>query len=137
LKEDVKSSEEKPVDKPCGEKPKEQPHLKPKPKPIMFHCSYCGRDGHKGEFFFKKRREEKMAKEWANKDRYNPYHGVHESRMPLPRGKAIVRIVSTWGENSAMGGRDPTGGVKPVGPVWKPVRPVWSQQGDQFDFSCS
>jgi hypothetical protein len=67
LKEDVKSSEEKPVDKPCGEKPKEQPHLKPKPKPIMFHCSYCGRDGHKGEFFFKKRREEKMAKEWANR----------------------------------------------------------------------
>jgi hypothetical protein len=29
----------------------------------MFHCGYCGRDGHKGEFFFKKRREEKMPKE--------------------------------------------------------------------------
>jgi hypothetical protein len=57
--------------------------------------------------------------------------------MPLPRGKAIVRIVSAWGENSAMGGRDPTEGVKPVGPVWKPVRLVWRQQGDQFDFLCS
>jgi hypothetical protein len=58
-KEGVKSSEEKP----SGEKPNEQPHPKPKPKPIKFHYAYCGRDGHKGEFCFKKRLEEKMAKE--------------------------------------------------------------------------
>jgi hypothetical protein len=32
-------------------------------------------------------------KEWANKDRYNPSHGVPKSRMPLPRGKAVVRTV--------------------------------------------
>jgi hypothetical protein len=66
-KESEKTSEEKPVEKPNGEKPNEQPHPKPKPKPMEFHCGYCGRDGHKGEFCFKKRREERMAKEWANK----------------------------------------------------------------------
>jgi hypothetical protein len=49
-KEGVKPSEEKPVEKSSGEKPNEQPHPKPKPKPIKFHCGYCGRDGHKGEF---------------------------------------------------------------------------------------
>jgi hypothetical protein len=60
-----KSSEEKPVEKPSGEKPNEQPHPKPKPKPIRFHCGYCGRDGHKDESCFKRKREERMAKEWA------------------------------------------------------------------------
>jgi hypothetical protein len=59
-----------------------------------------------------------MAKEWANKDRYKPSHGVPESRMPLPRGKTAVCTVPTWGEKSALGGRDPAGGVKPVRPVW-------------------
>jgi hypothetical protein len=54
--------------------------------------------------------------------------------MALPRGKAIVRIVPTWGEKSAMGGREAAGGVKPVRLVWKPVRPVWRQQGDKFGF---
>jgi hypothetical protein len=62
-----KPSEEKPVEKSSGEKPNEQPHPKPKPNPIGFHCGYCERDGHKDEFFFKKRREERMAKELANK----------------------------------------------------------------------
>jgi hypothetical protein len=50
-----KPSEEKPVEKPSGEKPNEQPHPKPKPKPIMFRCGYCGRDGHKDEFCFKRK----------------------------------------------------------------------------------
>jgi outer membrane biosynthesis protein TonB len=50
-----KPSEEKPVEKQSGEKPNEQPHPKPKPKPIRFHCDYCGRDGHKGEFYFKRK----------------------------------------------------------------------------------
>jgi hypothetical protein len=58
-----KPSEEKPVEKPSGEKPSEQPHPKPKPKPIRFHCGYCGRDGHKDEFCFKRNQEESMAKE--------------------------------------------------------------------------
>jgi hypothetical protein len=39
-----------------------------------------------------------MAKEWANKDRYNPSHGVPRPRMPLPRGKAVVRSVPAWGD---------------------------------------
>jgi hypothetical protein len=42
-----------------------------------------------------------MAKEWANKDRYNPSHGVPKPRMPLPRGKAIVRSIPTWGDASS------------------------------------
>jgi hypothetical protein len=100
-KEVEKPSEEKPVKKPSGEKPNEQPQPKPKPRLIRFHCDYCGRDGHKGEFCFKRKREERMAREWANKDRYNPSHGVPEPRMPLPRGRAVVRSVPAWGDASS------------------------------------
>jgi hypothetical protein len=97
-KESEKASEEKPVEKPSGEKPSEQPHLKPKPKLVRFHCGYCGRDGHKDEFCFKRKREERMAKEWANKDKYHPSNGVLEPRVQMPRDKASVRTVSAWGE---------------------------------------
>jgi hypothetical protein len=62
-----KASEEKPVEKSSGEKPSEQPQSKPKPKLMRFHCGYCGRDGHKDEFCFKRKREERMGKEWANR----------------------------------------------------------------------
>jgi hypothetical protein len=68
---------------------------------VRFHCGYCGKEGHKDEFCFKRKREEKMAKEWANKDRYNPSHGVPKSRMPLPRGIAVVRSVPAWGDASS------------------------------------
>jgi hypothetical protein len=85
-KECEKASEEKLGEKPSGEKPIEQPQIKRKPEPMRFYCGYCGRDGHKDEFCFKRKRDERMAKEWANKDRYNPSHGVPEPRMPLPRG---------------------------------------------------
>jgi hypothetical protein len=34
-----------------------------------------------------------MAKKWANKDRYNPSHGVPKPCMPLPSGKVVVRSV--------------------------------------------
>jgi hypothetical protein len=61
-KESVKASEEKLVEKLSGDKPNDQPHQKPKPKPIKFHCGYCGRNGQKGEFCFKRKREERMAK---------------------------------------------------------------------------
>jgi hypothetical protein len=97
-KESEKASEEKPVEKPSGEKPNELP--KPKPKLVRFHCGYCGKEGHKDEFCFKRKREERMAKEWANKDRYNPYHGVPKPRIPLPRGKTVVRSVPAWGDAS-------------------------------------
>jgi hypothetical protein len=98
-KESEKASEEKSVEKPSGEKPNEQP--KPKPKLVRFHCGCCGKEGHKDEFCFKRKREERMAKEWANKYRYNLSHGVPKPRMPLPRGKAVVRSVLAWGDASS------------------------------------
>jgi hypothetical protein len=127
-----KPSEEKPVEKLSGEKPNDQPHPKSKPKPIKFNCGYCGRDGHKDEFCFKKKREERMAKEWANKDKYHPSSGVLEPRVQMTRAKASVRTVPAWGERKATGGV--AGGVKLVRPVLKPVRPVWSQQGASLVF---
>jgi hypothetical protein len=101
-KESEKASEEKPVEKPSGEKPNEQP--KSKPKLLRFHCGYCGRDSHKDEFCFKRKREEGMAKEWANKDKYQPSNGVLEPCVQMPRAKASVRTVPAWGERMAVGG---------------------------------
>jgi hypothetical protein len=86
------------------EKSNEQPQPKPKPRPIRFHCDFCGRDGLKEEFCFKRKREERMAKQWANKDRYHPSHGVPKPRMPLPRAKAIVHMVPACGDRKALGG---------------------------------
>jgi hypothetical protein len=100
-KESEKASEEKSVEELSGQKPSEQPESKPKPKLVRFHCVYCGKEGHKDEFCFKRIREERMAKEWANKDRYNPSLGVRKPRMPLPRGKAVVRSVPAWGDASS------------------------------------
>jgi hypothetical protein len=102
-KESEKASEGKPVEKSSGDKPSEQiqPEPKPKPKLVRFHCGYCGNDGHKDEFCFKRKREERMAKEWANKDRNNPSHGVPKPHMPVPRGKAVVRSVPAWREASS------------------------------------
>jgi hypothetical protein len=88
--------EEKPDEKPSGEKPSEQPQPKPKPKLVRFLCDYCGRDGHKGEFCFKRKCEEKMAKEWANNDKYHPSNGVLEPRVRMLRAKEIVRLVPAW-----------------------------------------
>jgi hypothetical protein len=93
VKVSEKASEEKLVEELSGEKPSEQPQSKPKPKLVRFRCGHCGKEGHKDECCFKRKREERMAKEWANKDRYNPSHGVPKPRMPLPRGKAVVRSV--------------------------------------------
>jgi hypothetical protein len=110
-----KASEEKPVEELSGEKPSEQPQSMPKPKLVRFHCGYCGIDGHKDEFFFKRKREERMAKEWVNKDRYNPSHGVPKPQMPLPRGKAVVRSVPAWGDASSRSrGAVPEGAVRPA-----------------------
>jgi hypothetical protein len=52
---------EKPSEKP-SEKPCEEPHPKPKPRSIRFHCEFCGKDCHKKEFCYKRRREARMAK---------------------------------------------------------------------------
>jgi hypothetical protein len=80
-KESEKASEEKPVEKSSGEKSSEQPQPMPKPKLVRFHCGYYGRDGHKDEFCFKRKREERMAKEWANKDKYHLSDDVLEPRV--------------------------------------------------------
>jgi hypothetical protein len=53
-KEGEKASDGKPVEDLSGEKPSEQPHPKPKPKLVRFHCGCCGRDGHKEEVFLQK-----------------------------------------------------------------------------------
>jgi hypothetical protein len=86
-KESEKPGEEKPIKKPSGEKPSEQPQPKPKPKLVRFHCDYHGRDGRKGEFCFKRKHEERMAKEWANNDQYHPSNADLSlvCRCPGPR----------------------------------------------------
>jgi hypothetical protein len=124
-KESEKASEEKLVEKSSGEKPGEQPQSKAKPKLLRFHCGYCERDGHKDEFCFKRKREERMVKEWANKDKYHLSSGVLEPCVQMPRAKASVRTVPAWGERKAAGGV--AGGVKPV-------RPVWGLQSGRFGF---
>jgi hypothetical protein len=115
-KESEKASEGKPVEELSGGKPSEQPQPKPKTKFVRFHCGYCGRDGHKDKLCFKRKREERMAKEWANKDKYNPSDGVLEPRVQIPRAKASVRTVQAWGERKVIGG---------VAAQATPVRPVW------------
>jgi hypothetical protein len=76
-----------------------------------------------------------MAKEWANKDKYQPSSGVLEPHVQMPRAKAIVRTVPAWGERKVAGSA--AGGVKPVRQVLKLVRPVWGLQGGQVWFLCS
>jgi hypothetical protein len=115
-----------------SEKPCEKSHPKPKPRSIHFHCEFCGKDGHKRAFCFKRKREERMAKEWANKDKYHPFSGVLEPRVQMPRAKASVRTVPSWGERKAAGGVD--GEVKPARLVLKSVRPVWGLHSGKFGF---
>jgi hypothetical protein len=103
---------EKPSEKPC-----EEPHPKPKPRSICFHCEFCGKDGHKKDFCYKRRREARMAKEWANKDRYHPSHGVPEPRMSLPKGKSFVYTVPAWRDRRASGGDKAAGRGPPARPV--------------------
>jgi hypothetical protein len=69
----------------------------------------------KDDFFFKRKREERMAKDWANKDKYHPSDGVLEPRVQMPRAKVSVRTVPAWGERKAVGGA--TGRATPVRPV--------------------
>jgi hypothetical protein len=131
-KESEKASEEKSVEKLSGEKPSEQPQPKPKPKLVRFHCGYCGRDGHKDEFCFKRKREEKMAKEWANKDKYHPSDGVLEPIVQMPRAKASVRTVRAWGERKAVGGA--AAQTTPVRPVWGTGQAGAGLDRQQFEF---
>jgi hypothetical protein len=65
-----------------------------------------------------------MAKEWANKDRYHPSHGVPEPRMSLPKGKGFVYTVPAWRDRRSSGGDK----VASRGPPARPVR-VTGQTG--------
>jgi hypothetical protein len=56
-----------------------------------------------------------MAKEWANKEKYHPSNDVLEPRVQMPRAKASVRTVLTWGERKVVGGV--AGRATPVRPV--------------------
>jgi hypothetical protein len=114
---------EKPSEK-VSEKPCEEPHPKPKARPIRFHCEYCGKDGHKREFCYKRKREAIMAKEWANKDEYHLSHGVTEPRTLLPKGKGFVYTVPAWRDWRVPG----KGKFAGRGPPARPVR-VTGQTG--------
>jgi hypothetical protein len=80
-----------------GEKPSEEkPQSQENPKPKLFYCEHCGRDGHLVEFCFRREREERLARELANKDRYHPSRGVPEPRSVL-RGEGMVRTIHPRG----------------------------------------
>jgi ribosomal protein L44E len=74
-----------------GVKPREKPESKP--KPIPFSCEYCGKERHQAVFCYKKKREDRLAREQANQDRYHQSHGIPEPRVPLPRGVGSVKNV--------------------------------------------
>jgi hypothetical protein len=88
-----------------GVKPREKPE--PKPKPIPLRCEYCGKERHLAEFFYKRKRDERLAREQANQDRYRQSHGIPEPKVPLPQGVGSVRSVGRVG---AQGGRFPERG---------------------------
>jgi hypothetical protein len=78
-----------------GSKHEKKPQPTPKEKPVRFHCEHCGRVGHKREFCFRWRREERLAREMANKDMYRPSRGVPEPRV-VPRSEGVVHTVPSW-----------------------------------------
>jgi hypothetical protein len=80
---------------PSEEKPEHKESPKPKPKPKPFYCEHCGRDGHQAEFCFRRKREQRFAREMANNDMYHPSSGVLEPRM-VPRGEGVVRTIYPW-----------------------------------------
>jgi hypothetical protein len=52
----------------------------------------------------KRKSEDRLAKEWANKDKYHPSNSVLEPSMHMPRDKAIVRTIPAWGDRRVQGG---------------------------------
>jgi hypothetical protein len=76
----------------CENKPEHKGSPKSKPKLKPFYCEHCRRDGHLAEFCFRRKREERLARMFANKDRYHPSCGVLEPRL-VPRGVGMVRTI--------------------------------------------
>jgi hypothetical protein len=101
-KKGEKPSEEKPSEEKL--EPKENPKPQPKPKP--FQCERCGRDGHLAQFCFRRKREERLARELANKDRYRPSRRVPEPRL-VPRGEGMVSTVYPHGRREFVPRGDP------------------------------
>jgi hypothetical protein len=90
VKKEEKPSEEKSSEEKL--EPKENPKPKPKPKLKPFHCEHCGRDWHLADFCFGRKREERLARELAKKDRYLPSCGVPGPRLVM-RGEGMVRTI--------------------------------------------
>jgi hypothetical protein len=63
-------------------------------------------DGHLAEFCFRRKREERLARELANKDRYRPSRGVPEPRL-LPIGEGMVRTIHPRGRREFLPRGDP------------------------------
>jgi hypothetical protein len=78
-------------EKPSEEKPGPKENPKPKPKPKPFHCEHYGRDRHLAEFCFTRKREERLARELANKDRYRPSRGVPDPGLVMG-GEGMVHM---------------------------------------------
>jgi hypothetical protein len=87
-----KKGEKPSEEKPSEEKPEPKESPKPKTKPKPFHCEHCGRDWHLAEYCFRRKREERLSRELANKDRNHPSCGVPEPRL-VPRGEGMVRTI--------------------------------------------
>jgi hypothetical protein len=88
------------------EKPEPKENPKPKPKPKPFRCEHYGRDGHFAEFCFKRKREEGLARELANKDRYRPSRGLPEPRLVM-RGEGMVCTIYPWERREFVPRGDP------------------------------
>jgi hypothetical protein len=70
----------------------QSPKQKPKPKLKPFQCEHCGMDGHLAEFCFRRKREERLSREIANKGMHRRSRGVPEPRL-VPRGEGMVRTI--------------------------------------------
>jgi hypothetical protein len=101
-----KKGEKPSEEKPSEEKLETKKNPKPKPKPKPFHCEHYGRDGHLAEFCFRRKREERLARELANKDRYHPSRGVPEPRLVL-RGEGMVHTIYPCGRREFVPRGDP------------------------------
>jgi hypothetical protein len=49
----------------------------PPKREVRYHYDYCYRDGHLGEFCFRRKRNERREYELNNQNMYHPPHGVH------------------------------------------------------------